>query len=102
MLTNASEFVSIRVYWWFSVACVLLVGTSVMKSETIHYAVIGDSYSCGEGASPNESWPALLTRHLNENGIHVELVENPSRTGWTTQDAIDRELPVFFKAKPDF
>ena len=27
----------------------------------IRYAVIGDSYSIGEGASPNESWPAVLT-----------------------------------------
>lgn len=72
------------------------------KQSAIRYAVIGDSYSIGEGASPNESWPAVLTRHLNENGLQVELVANPSRTGWTTQDAIDRELPIFLKAKPDF
>ena len=68
----------------------------------IRYAAIGDSYSIGEGASPNESWPAVLTRHLNEKGLHVDLVANPSVTGWTTQQAIDRELPVFLKAKPDF
>jgi lysophospholipase L1-like esterase len=73
-----------------------------MKSETIRYAVIGDSYSCGEGASPNESWPAVLTRHLRSEGIDIDLIANPSRTGWTTQDAIDRELPIFLKSKPDF
>jgi acyl-CoA thioesterase I len=68
----------------------------------IRYAAIGDSYSIGEGASPNESWPAVLTRHLNEKGLHVDLVANPSVTGWTTQQAIDRELPVFLSATPNF
>jgi lysophospholipase L1-like esterase len=68
----------------------------------IRYAAIGDSYSIGEGASLNESWPAVLTRHVNAEGLHVDLVAAPSRTGWTTQQAIDRELPVFVAAKPNF
>ncbi|MDQ2824436.1 MAG: SGNH/GDSL hydrolase family protein, partial [Verrucomicrobiota bacterium] len=63
---------------------------------------IGDSYSIGEGASPSESWPAVLTRHLNAQGGDVDLVANPSVTGWTTQQAIDRELPIFLQAKPNF
>ena len=63
----------------------------------IRYAAIGDSYSIGEGASEAESWPALLARRLG-----LELVANPSRTGWTTADAIENELPVFRAAKPDF
>ena len=63
---------------------------------------IGDSYSIGEGASPNEAWPAVLTQHLNGNGVPIDLVANPSVTGWTTQQAIDRELPVFRNAKPNF
>ena len=72
------------------------------QAERIRYVAIGDSYSIGEGASPDESWPALLTGHLNANGLHVDLVANPSRTGWTTQQAIDHELPVFVAAKPNF
>ena len=32
----------------------------------------------------------------------MELVSNPARTGWTTQDAIERELPAFRAAEPDF
>lgn len=68
----------------------------------IRYAVVGDSYSIGEGASEAESWPALLTRHLSESGRPVELISNPSRTGWTTQDAIENELPLFRAARPDF
>jgi len=70
--------------------------------QRIRYAVIGDSYSCGEGATPKESWPALLTQHLNAQGLHVDLVSNPSVTGWTTKDAIDRELPKFVNSNPNF
>src|SRR5207302_4729419 len=70
--------------------------------QRIRYVAIGDSYSIGEGALPNESWPALLTRHLNAQGLHVDLVANPSRTGWTTQQAIDHELAIFAAAKPNF
>ena len=71
------------------------------SAQTIRYVAIGDSYSIGEGAWPNESWPAVLTRHLNEKGLPVDLVANPSRTGWSTQQAIDHELPVFLQSKPD-
>ena len=70
--------------------------------EKIRYAVIGDSYSCGEGASPKESWPTLLAQHLKASGVDVDLVSNPSVTGWTTKDAIDRELPKFVAANPTF
>src|SRR5438045_9674263 len=72
------------------------------KTEKVRYAVIGDSYSCGEGAKPSESWPALLTQHLKSQGVDVDLVSNPSVTGWTTKDAIDKELPKFVNAKPNF
>jgi lysophospholipase L1-like esterase len=75
---------------------------STIEKEKIRYAVVGDSYSCGEGASPKESWPALMTQHLNSQGLHVDLVSNPSVTGWTTKDAIDRELPKFVNSNPDF
>jgi lysophospholipase L1-like esterase len=68
------------------------------QAERIRYVAIGDSYSIGEGASLNESWPAVLTRQLNAEGLHVDLVANPSRTGWTTQQAIDHELPIFVAA----
>jgi lysophospholipase L1-like esterase len=71
-------------------------------SERIRYAVVGDSYSCGEGATPKESWPVLMTQHLNAQGLHVDLVSNPSVTGWTTKDAIDRELPKFVNSNPTF
>jgi acyl-CoA thioesterase I len=74
----------------------------VMANREIRYAVIGDSYSIGEGATPEQSWPASLTRHLVSDGVDIKLVANPSVTGWTTEQAIDRELPVFREAKPNF
>ncbi len=72
------------------------------KRAKIRYVAIGDSYSIGEGASPNESWPAVLTRHLKAEALPIDLVANPSITGWTTKDAIDRELPIFIESNPNF
>jgi lysophospholipase L1-like esterase len=80
----------------------MMAGVNAQEKSRIRYVAIGDSYSIGEGASPNESWPAVLTQHLNEKGLRIELVANPSVTGWTTQQAIERELPVFLKANPNF
>jgi lysophospholipase L1-like esterase len=72
------------------------------SSDTIRYVALGDSYTICEGAKREESWPVILTKHLNEKGISIELVANPSRTGWTTQDLIDNELPVFDKSAATF
>src|SRR5438477_13127558 len=73
-----------------------------VSKDKIRYAVVGDSYSCGEGAKPSESWPALLTQHLKSQGVDIDLVSNPSVTGWTTKDAIDKELPKFTRSNPTF
>jgi lysophospholipase L1-like esterase len=73
-----------------------------IDKEKIRYVALGDSYTIGEGAAPNESWPAVMTRHLKAQGVDVDLVANPSVTGWTTQDVIERELPIFRKEKPNF
>jgi len=93
-----SQFVLIGVYSWLSFA----VAMAQTNPEKIRYAVIGDSYSSGEGAKPNESWPALLTQHLKGQGLNIDLVSNPSVTGWTAKDAIDKELPKFVNSNPNF
>jgi lysophospholipase L1-like esterase len=95
-----SEFVLIGVYSWLSF--VFAMAQTNVPSQKIRYAVIGDSYSSGEGAKPTESWPALLTQHLKSQGVDIELVSNPSVTGWTTKDAIDKELPKFVNSNPNF
>src|SRR5213596_3562591 len=80
----------------------IAMAQSNTNKEKLRYAVIGDSYSCGEGAKPGESWTALLTQHLKAQGLDVDLVSNPSVTGWTTKDAIDKELPKFVNSSPNF
>jgi lysophospholipase L1-like esterase len=89
------------------ISLLLIVPTIAMAQsnvgkEKIRYAVVGDSYSCGEGAKVTESWPAVLTQHLKHEGLDVDLVSNPSVTGWTTKDAIDKELPKFVNSNPNF
>src|ERR1700754_1221155 len=72
--------------------------TNKTDSATIRYVALGDSYTICEGASEKESWPLNLAADLTAKKIPVSLIANPSRTGWTTQDLIDRELPVFDKS----
>ncbi len=72
------------------------------NSEVIRYIALGDSYTIGEGVNPEEAWPNILTQHLKKDGINIELVANPSRTGWTTKQVINYELPIFESSKPSF
>jgi len=84
---------------------VLIVGCMAANPEQkgkLKYVALGDSYTCCEGARPDEAWPLILTKHLNEKGISIELSANPARTGWTIQNLIDRELPLIDQIKPDF
>lgn len=68
----------------------------------VKYVALGDSYTIGTGANTNEAWPVLLTKHLNDAGIKTELVANPSKNGFSTQNLIDVELPVFDKSDATF
>jgi len=72
------------------------------ESAHIRFIALGDSYTICEGASWEESWPVTLTEKLSNAGIPIQLVANPSRTGWTTQDLIEKELPVFDSSSPTF
>jgi acyl-CoA thioesterase-1 len=88
-----------------SIMILLLAMSCVSMQEQdkkYRYAALGDSYTICEGADERESWPVLLTQHLNEAGISTELAANPSRTGWTTQNLIDKELPVFDRSSATF
>lgn len=68
----------------------------------IRYVALGDSYTICEGASWEKSWPVILTERLSNEGVPIQLIANPSRTGRTTQDVIDWELPVFDTSSPTF
>ena len=87
--------------------CVLLIVVvfffkNMHAQNDIRYSVIGDSYSNGEGASHDQSWPSLLTNHLKRDGVAITLVSNPSVTGWTSQQAIEQELPEYNNSNPTF
>lgn len=73
-----------------------------MNEEPVKYVALGDSYTIGTGADPKDAWPNLLTKHLNEAGIKTELVANPAKNGYSTQNLIDMELPVFDKSGATF
>lgn len=85
---------------------ILLIILSIHFSQNgmnkIKYVALGDSYTICEGADYKESWPKLLAEHLDKNGIETELIANPSRTGWTTKDLIENELPIYEKSNPTF
>jgi lysophospholipase L1-like esterase len=85
---------------------VLFTINSAMMAQTttttIRYVALGDSYTIGTGAREEEAWPVVLTQKLKEKKINIELVANPSHNGWTSQNLIDRELPILDQSKPTF
>lgn len=72
------------------------------SNAKIRYVPIGDSYTIGHGVNESESYPSLLTKHLQSEGIDIELVTNPAVSGWTTQMAIDQEMPVLKSSDANF
>lgn len=72
------------------------------ESKEIKYVAIGDSYTIGLGIDEEGRWPNVLVKYLQEKGIKIELVANPSVSGFTVRDAIEIELPVVQSIKPDF
>ena len=71
-------------------------------NREIRYVAVGDSYTIGEGVTPDQSWPSLLTRHLAQSGVNICLIANLSATGRTTQDVIDLALPAYEATQPTF
>ena len=87
-----------------SVLILGLFGISALQAKSIplRYAVIGDSYSIGQSVRVNDRWPDQLAARLAGEGIALQIVSNPSHTGWTSVDALQREVPLFRAARPDF
>jgi|GEM_PF-1925582 len=64
-------------------------------SDTIRYIPFGDSFTAGHGAEPGQAYPVLLASDLNKDSIPIKLVINEGIGGYTTQQALTTELPVF-------
>lgn len=63
--------------------------------KSLRYIALGDSYTiCTGTTNIAERWPNILAGHLSKAGIPVELTDNPSRNGFSTQNVIDNELPL--------
>jgi acyl-CoA thioesterase-1 len=90
------------IYLYCCLALFALENNKMSRSKIISYLPLGDSYTICTGAPENESWPVLLTQHLNENKIPCKLLDNPARNGFSTQELIDEELPLVKKLQPDF
>jgi lysophospholipase L1-like esterase len=81
-----------------------LISSMVFAAEkpSIRYVALGDSYTVGTGAQLDESWPVLIAKRLQKEGLSIELVGNLGRNGWTSQNLIDYELPQLRILKPNF
>lgn len=76
--------------------------TMAQNTTPVRYLPLGDSYTICTGATNEESWPKLLTTHLNNADISTTLLTNPARNGFSTQDLINKELPLVEKLQPNF
>jgi lysophospholipase L1-like esterase len=70
--------------------------------KPIRYVALGDSYTIGQSVAKGQAWPDQLVDRLNKEGVSIELVANPSRTGWTTKQLIDNELSYVASEQADF
>lgn len=61
---------------------------------------LGDSYTIGEGAEPQYSWPALLVNRLKRHDVDISLPQNPAVSGYTTQELINEELALVATTHP--
>lgn len=68
--------------------------------RSLRYLALGDSFTAGTGSSPDLAFPSQLKRALVRRGAEVRL-ENVARSGFTTFDVIDEELPALERFKPD-
>ena len=67
-----------------------------MKSTSLSFLALGDSYTIGESVSENERWPVQLAVTLRNNGVPLSDPVIIARTGWTTDEldnAIDERKP---------
>lgn len=73
-----------------------------MSTPGIAYVAVGDSYTIGTGTTPGQSWPALLTAHLQAKRVPITLVGNLGHDGFTTDQAMTFELPEYSSDHPTF
>lgn len=81
-------------------ALVSMVAMADGTASPVRYLVLGDSFSCGTGSSPDLAFPSQLKRLLSKKGIDLR-VENVAVNGYSTTEIIDRELEALPRFKPE-
>lgn len=76
--------------------------TIPQRTEPVRYVPIGDSLTIGQGVAAADAWPTLLTNHLQQSGFDISLIENIARSGWTSQQALEYQLPRFRELNGNF
>jgi lysophospholipase L1-like esterase len=71
-------------------------------AAALRYFPVGDSYTIGQDIPARDNFPTQLAKALSARRKKITVIANLSRTGWTSRQAIDLELPAFEKARPDF
>jgi lysophospholipase L1-like esterase len=61
-------------------------GTSPARAA--RWLALGDSYTIGEGVSPEACWPVLLAARLRAGGAAIEPARLVATTGWTTDELL--------------
>lgn len=89
-------------YYGFYKSHTRVVSPISTEPGTIRYLPLGDSYTIGESVAEPDRWPNQLVARLQKDGQKIVIVANPSVTGYTTQNLIDRELPLVDQLQPDF
>lgn len=98
-----SAFVALGVFIWYVYPVSKSpMDTNINKDDEISYISLGDSYTIGNGVAVDSRWPNVMTRHLNDAGFKVKLIANPAVSGYRVEDALEKELPVVERLKPDF
>lgn len=73
-----------------------------IRGEPLRYVAVGDSYTVGTGVDAADAWPSQLARRLTASGIEIKLASNLAQKGWTTEQAINHQLPLLKNLEPDF
>lgn len=105
MFLNSMKNIFVRVIFFTTVLAfvVIYLNQSRLKSQKgIKYVAIGDSYTIGLGIAEEDRWPNILVNHLKKEGANIDLAVNPAVSGYTVRDAIEFELPIVKKIRPDF
>ena len=73
-------------------------GGAHASTKVVSYVALGDSFTIGTGASPEQSFPARWAARWGE--ACQPKVQNLGVNGYTSHDLIDRELPVLAAVRP--